>query len=380
MVKTLLTLFFYVNLLYANYSPIINGKKVNDNFKSAIVKIEIYFNNWEKHRTCTGTYVGPNSILTAAHCVENKFIKKQNNEESIQNFNNVISRITDSTIEDFTGIAIDVFPGTSIMINGNPSNISKIILHHGSDLAILVTKNTVKDYQSVSFEKIQVKQPVKMIGYGMDSVDHNSNSGVGFKQLGTNYIDSLFTIRDKLPKHLQNLNTKYLKYISDYFIAEQLKLSAMNAGWGEIGIIGNVDYDNFEIQSLRGQAAATFGDSGGPLINKDNHIIGVMSLVTYCKAGKALDLSKSSEDKAFKQEQLKLAEDYGDIQFKSLMNFMYNCAETRIGNSVVNYYSMIKEANSFIKFAIENGAQIKTSNSEGALNTNTNNPYFKIYN
>ena len=62
------------------------------------------------------------------------------------------------------------------------------------------------------------------------------------------------------------------------------------------------------------------------------------------------------------------------------MNFMYNCAETRIGNSVVNYYSMIKEANSFIKFAIENGAQIKTSNSEGALNTNTNNPYFKIYN
>lgn len=380
MVKTLLTFFFYVNLSYANSTPIINGKKIDENFKSAVVKIELYFDNWEKHRTCTGTYVGPNAILTAAHCVENKFIKRQDDKESLQRFNSVISRITDSRIEEFTGIAIDLFPGTSIMINGNPSNISKIILHHGSDLAILITNNIVKDYQTISFEKLKVKQPVKMLGYGMDSLDHNSSSGVGLKQMGTNYIDLLFTIRDKLPKHLQNLNTKYLKYISDYFMAEQLKLSAMNAGWGEIGIIGPVDYDNFEIQNLRGQAAATFGDSGGPLINKSNDVIGVMSLVTYCKAGKAINLNKSSEDQILKQEQLKLAEDYGDTQFKSLMNFMYNCADSRIGNSVVNYYSMINEAAAFINFAIDNGAQINTTNTDGVLNTSTKSPYFKIYN
>jgi hypothetical protein len=79
--------------------------------------------------------------------------------------------MTDATVEKRTGVALEVPLKTEFKIKGRALNISKIILHYGTDLAVLVTADKVKDYIPISFEKLEVGQPVEMFGSDINKID-----------------------------------------------------------------------------------------------------------------------------------------------------------------------------------------------------------------
>lgn len=143
--------------------------------EEAVVKLDRYHNG-ELYAGCTATYVGPNAILTAAHCVKYYgFISRNNYPKA---FDNLLSRMADATVEKRTGVALEVPLKTEFKIKGRALNISKIILHYWTDLAILVTTDKTKDYVPISFEKLEVGQPVEMFGSDINKIDSLSG-GIG---------------------------------------------------------------------------------------------------------------------------------------------------------------------------------------------------------
>ena len=390
----LLTLMF--GSVYSEPAPIIGGVKVDDTVVSPVVKLTM-----NDMYGCTATYIGPNAILTASHCVEESFIDRNDNAPL---FNKIIENISDPTIEKQNGVAINIFHKTTYKANGVLLNVSKIILNHAADMAIIITKDTVDKYIPVSFEKPEVKQPVVLVGYGMDCNDFICIPGSGVKRIGFNKIDSLTTINDDFSAAIDkapsiNNNKKKAKLFGKELSLEltndlakqrlksdidheKEKANKLGVSWGTINIVGLVDYQYIGVPSYK-KAAGAHGDSGGPLISEKHGVLGVLRSGINCKWGE-LYTTQEEQNKYMQQMMLELS--YDDLDVYPLLMTSYDCSDDLAGNSRGNFsvsrYSMIKENLSFIKFAVKNGANIKTKFlDKNAYNAaRTDNPYFKVYN
>lgn len=207
-------------------SKIINGIETNS-YKSIV---ELIFSKNDKRYRCTGTYIGADTILTAAHCLE--FITQMpTNDTATKRSTHFLSKRLNKTIHVSgmrTRISEVVFPRAAT--DGDESNdFGFIKLSAQSDAQI----------HSVGRSQGLINDRVVLVGFGANS-DHRlsrcaSCQSAGRKRYGINRIDTV----------------------------------ASNS----IFISGN------PLDSEAGLEALTdFGDSGSPLLDfKTRKIIGVLS-------------------------------------------------------------------------------------------------------
>jgi len=382
---SLLLLIFAAGSIYATTPPVIGGTEVDKLYAPAVVKLLV--TNHEGEGLCTGAYVGTNAILTAAHCVKDfGFVSKKDVGETI--FNKLLSRITNTTIENKTGIVFSIVQKTAIKINGNDIGISKIILDRGHDLAILVTGSKVDNYAFISLEKPMIGQAIALIGYGRDCYHYDcvfSPGGV-VKRLGFNKIHGVYTNKEdseieeyeykagvKVKINGKDFIPKTALYVSG---VEKKRVAAIGLDWGLIKIVGQLGYEYFNI--IRNTASVGSGDSGGPLVNQNFGIIGVAISGTNC-TGK-MSYKIDPEEK----RQIELGLLYGDMNLSILSLSSYSCLEqySYYGDEYsLSFYSMIEKSIPFIKFAIKNGADINiiNKNESDYAAASSGDEYYKIY-
>ena len=328
-----------LNTIYPS-PPIIDGIDYDDSIFPAVVMLEK-----DDGHFCTGTYVGPNTILTASHCVEKKLFK----ESGV--------------------IKLDVFH--TYKIKGTSVNIKATILHHGSDLAIIITKDKNKNFLPVSFEKLTQNQPVIMVGYGQDCVyEHTFSNGAGVKRVGYNKINVLSEINKT-----QSFNVKETVVIK--------RVHDLGLEWGTIWIHGQADYKPFAVCSNSFDASTSFGDSGGPLIIEQSDVKGVVG-VSYrflqCLNGKLSQLSTYTKSGDEVNKERNLNDEYNDIRSEKTYPYPF-CSKGSNETAILSGYSMLRRSIPFFKFAIKNGADIKiiNVNLEDYKNVSPYNEYFRIF-
>lgn len=212
------TTFALCVLYLSNSYAVTNSKMVANGLYPEIVQIKPTFNYSEKSSeqfSCTGTYVGPKTILTAAHCVV----------------------VPQSPKDEAKFPVAKMIIAQQINIQGkNDVKVEKIIYYYGLDLALLVLDKATDEYIPIS-----VKEPwsdsltVKMVGFGsscligcndltkkegnnkIDFVQANSDKNIPggiirtIGKVGLNELSDELKIKNKISQELVNkdINSPY---------------------------------------------------------------------------------------------------------------------------------------------------------------------------
>ncbi|MEI6093038.1 MAG: S1 family peptidase [bacterium] len=340
---------FYSSRLYSFDNLIIAGQEVKESYAPAVVQLTTnHYTDWSDDDFCTATWIGTNTLLTAAHCLSPLGKYEYDPVGKLGPYLSVEKN--------------------SMLINDQVIKVAKIILHQGSDLAVLITKENNKNYLPLSFEELKTGNPVQLIGYGANC--HNCIFlGDGIKRVGTNTIARVSTLSNLKISPTRSNEVKSLA------LNEQKRLINNKMSWGQILIVGQADYKFFSSDYPYKRANVSNGDSGGPLVSLagKSGIIGVASHAVKCKDkkhyGEEISPPSSSEIS------------YGDILNSQFFKATYDCKEEHTGYGYsysIGEYTMVKESIAFFKFAIEKGADIKMINvdKQKYSEANTKNQYF----
>lgn len=163
---------------------------------------------------CTGTFISPRTVLTAAHCT-----KEEGRYQIISSFGGASAYQFENLGE---GVLDDPFDVSLLILDNDTAKRSK------NQVSIIGT-------EAVPMEKIRI------VGYGCNSLDTKSGSGV--KRAGTNSVSSV-----------------------NQYIELHTPFSTLSVHNGR-PILGPKD-----------EAGSCFGDSGGPMFRSDeaeNAIVGI---------------------------------------------------------------------------------------------------------
>jgi len=325
----LLALAIYLPNTYALTNAKVIATDVHPEVVQLLLKIKVLTGSEESNAACTGTYVGPKTILTAAHCV--------------------ISPEKSKDIKSFPIAKIGT--ASQISIDGKAGvKVEKIIYHFGMDLAVLVLDTATDKFIPVSVEEpLPVTTDIKMIGFGLPCAwgcDYD-----GLKREGSNTIN--YVMGNKEVNGVGGIIRLLGKFgYSDMTEAEKL---AYNISTETI---------QKDLSSSYG-SAATDGDSGSPLIqSKDGSdvVIGVYS----SSVPSISSFSKGLLD-YFKKETASssVVDNYGNMSGETFIVDLIEKLPPVSLNSSTNEYIYVKDTYSslfndmdFLRYANSNGADI----------------------
>ncbi len=240
--------------LFSNSNRIYDGCNIDDNFENTYLESKSVVSVRSSGSLCTGTYIGDNTIITAAHCFNMEKIKNQNEYASIYNglvhsFNGneneaKFSRVTKITIHPY--------------YLQNCANPNKTFCNF-ADLAILKTEKSVQQingFKTKITRDISENEMVTFIGYG--KYNDNDTSSIRTKRWGISYLyqleDSQFiTLLSNL--FFQNVSSKV-----EYFNTMKTKL--------DIDKNQNLKNGYLFSEGLKNENGFCQGDSGGPIFVK----------------------------------------------------------------------------------------------------------------
>ncbi len=230
---------------------ILGGKSIPESYFPAVIEFEI--SKSEKVVTCTATFISNNTLITAAHCVSslNSACEKVHHDTSritikdkTQNFKKLKVKEIISQPDSYSGMNF----------NAKESECSQSI-NPRYDIALLILDKNTKHPTiriSTTFPNTKNKK-YKFIGYGQSLFEEIElfsrkwfhNYETQFELGGKKQIGYFKIIKQNFAMPHETIFTKYLK--------------------------GKV-YDSSTTHHL------LFGDSGGPLLNDANEIMGIASM------------------------------------------------------------------------------------------------------
>lgn len=165
---------------------------------------------------CSGTFISPRAVLTAAHCALNAG-----------------TYTLFSSFGTFTATQRATFgPG----ILNDPNDISILILDHNA-------ADPAQGQVAALGQSPQVGQEIRIVGFGCDDLD--TKTGAGVKRTGTNQILD----------------------ISDYLELDTTPTASLIAS-----------HNNAKILGPENQAGSCFGDSGGPMFQTQGNSLKVVGV------------------------------------------------------------------------------------------------------
>jgi len=229
---------------------VINGVPVDKSHKRSVVCLY----NERTGEICTGTFVSPTQVLTAAHCLGGD----QNEEGEVD---------VELSIVDF----LDIRQG-KYLVQGRSTKAFRHpywVRRSGSnkwDIGLVeFEEGIVKNFSKIAEKRPVSGQKIELVGYGTDEIDALSIlKRAGVKRWGENYISG-FSRRPS------------------YIYVDSSPLSLNKEGRFALG---------------------NFGDSGGPVF-AEGKVIGVWSRTTESYEGIAIDVNSPSSTWFLKKYGLK---------------------------------------------------------------------------
>lgn len=240
--------------LFSNSNRIYDGCNIDENFENTYLESKSVVSVRSSGFLCSGTFIGDNTIITAAHCFDMDKIKKQIEFASI--YNGLVHSFNGNEGED------NYSRVTEIKIHPyfleNCSNLNKTFCNF-ADLAILKTEKSVQQingFKAKLTRDLSDSEMVTLIGYGkFNDIDTSSQRtkrwGISFLyQLeDSNFISFLSGL------FFQNVSSK-----KEYFNSMKTKL--------DIEMNQRLQNGYLFTQGLENENGVCQGDSGGPVFVK----------------------------------------------------------------------------------------------------------------
>lgn len=275
--------------------------------------------------SCSGVYVGPHTILTAAHCVAKPLD---------------VERPIDPEVFPLTQIS----PASHIFVEGRENiAIEKVIYSRDLEMAAVVLSEPTDHYYPVSVESPSLEKPkATLLGYGSSCL---LGCNDGAKRVGKNAIHSFLSNRTQTMGIIETLGTFTLteETFESLHRHPKFPLSERPSRYGSAGVPG---------------------DSGGPLLTKEGGrftVAGILSLY---------DLDGWVPKTIFEEinqvrppsESIRLV-DRGAFREHRSSFFRHIEGERENDFFIKNYYSSTFYAQNFLKFANHHGADITFAGS-----------------
>ncbi len=237
------------------YAEIIEGKIVAKGDYESVVKLDI-----NDKASCTGTLLSSSSVLTAAHCVISFGLNEKTRLPEVSK-----NKISIKVSLGDGNILIDV-KEKNIHVNPEVYAVDKQSMQFGlnllADIAIITFKEN-KRLENIDFPAIRISDfPISMEN------EENINDDtlisdiefIKYTAVGYGYKDYLLDPEDTESKRFGTIKLSPIHYLSNH----QIGLQSMPVNY-------------FEMKEGDDSVQVASGDSGGPLFNESQDLIGVTS-------------------------------------------------------------------------------------------------------
>ncbi|KAB8038000.1 trypsin-like serine protease [Silvanigrella paludirubra] len=267
--------------LFSNSNRIYDGCNIDENFENTYLESKSVVSVHSSGSLCTGTFIGDNTIITAAHCFNMDKIKNQSEFASI--YNGLVHSFNGNESQDnysrITKIKIHPY------FLENCSNPNKTFCNF-ADLAILKTEKSVQQlngFKAKITRNLSDSEMVTFIGYGKFN-DHDTSSqrtkrwGISFLYLldDSNFISLLSGL------FLQNVSSK-----QEYFNSMKIKL--------DFDRNQNLKNGYLFSEGLENENGVCQGDSGGPVFVKRGNEFMLSGVIHATLGNSNVDICKNKK-------------------------------------------------------------------------------------
>lgn len=270
-------LYLFLGLFSLNLYSIIGGTLTNH---PAVKSIHIvYTEEYDgesvfKWNYCSGVFISPSHYLTASHCILNRLM-----EDDISKFQE----------------------GTLVMIDSphidNSGEVEEIVMAIENDVAVIKFRSVISE----SFVEIESKESINSISAG----DEFEVYGFGHR-----FLPKKSQERVKLINHsyedLEDIYSSFNRFVEteNILIKEKAEFSVSFVDYILAPVLDSSELvKNLLIISGDPEGLdspfISFGDSGGPVLNKNGKVVAVQSRIIGCNESDRI-LSSSGEKKLIK--------------------------------------------------------------------------------